>query len=150
MEHYATTFCDEQHRRNYERAFTPRNIAMWHPLLLQGVALDTDGVSDHRDSAAKAVKQERIGRSWSIRDACAAAGVSQTTWINAEKGLRISDLSRAAIERALDKPSGWFDELLAGGPAPNGHNVDEVVDLTGLTEDDKAQVRAIVERFKRR
>ena len=112
-------------------------------MLLQAVALDSGSVAEDWKNVAKAVKRERTARGWSIRDACAVADVSPTTWINAEKGMRISDLSRAAIARALDKGEEWFDELLGGGTAD-----DEVIDVTGLSADDKAHLRAIVERLK--
>lgn len=62
------------------------------------------------------VKQARLSAGWSIRDACAKAGVSTTTWINAEKGMRISPLSRQSIASALGWPDGAVDRLLQGQP----------------------------------
>lgn len=63
---------------------------------------------------AAAIRAARNARRWSIRDACAVADISPTTWINAEKGIRVSDLTRTAITQALGWPEDAFVRLAAG------------------------------------
>lgn len=115
---------------------------------MHGVAGDTAGVTDDWGAAAQAIKRERKARGWSIRDACAVADISPTTWINAEKGMRISELTQAAIERALGWPDDEITRLVSGGR--RDPDTGELIDATGLSEADKDVIRAMVERLKAR
>lgn len=102
------------------------------------------------EHAAGAVRRARSQRRWSIRDACAAAGLSPTTWINVEKGLRVSPLTQAAVAQALGWPEDAFDVLLAGEelptPPPDAESWDDL--KSSLSEEGRAAVRAVIEQLR--
>ena len=113
--------------------------------------------SEQSTELAEAVEQRRRELGLTIGDFAAAAGLTRQGLDPIRRGVvkQYEDRTLFGVARALRWAGDWYDRILAGDdPAelatPNGHDVDEVVDLTGLTEDDKAQIRAIVERFKRR
>lgn len=121
---------------------------------MQTVAVHDQSVDNNWDAVAKAVKHERLARRWSIRDACAVAGVSTTTWINAEKGMQLAPLTLTAISQAFDWPDGATDRLLAGesleSPQPTASTDDESWDdlKSSLSEEGRAAVRAIIEQLR--
>ena len=106
----------------------------------------------------QAIRRRMQELAWLQADLIRESGLSDMTIRPFQDGE--PNNSRPATRAKVAKALGWAPDaidLILDGTDPadlaiqNGRSpADEVVDLTGLTEDDKAQIRAIVERFKRR
>jgi hypothetical protein len=69
----------------------------------------------NRDQLATAIEAARLRKFKTISKACVVAGVARGTWEKAERGEKIKTFSLAAIEEALDWPTGQAQAILDGG-----------------------------------
>lgn len=95
---------------------------------------------------ASRVRQRRLELGLTQRDASIAAGVSDQTWVNVERGDKVSDRTLAGVERALGWQAGAAAGVAAGGePAVTAGPDRTVEERLAVIEAELAELRDLVE-----
>jgi transcriptional regulator with XRE-family HTH domain len=141
-------------------------VIICHHQTVTSTGADTDDLG--RQQLAELVRNRRIDRHLSVRQAAETAGVARNTWAAVEDGTRrLADNNYAGIEKALAWQSGSIADILRGGtptelpatavtatpPGPQADDADEAlirVMRSDIPDHDKARiVRLLIQERER-
>ena len=101
------------------------------------------------DNIADRVRRERLGRGWSVRQAAAAGGISNTYWGEFEDYKRsLTPLIANAVARAFGWPEDWADGVTMDELAERTFRVSDVSEISDELMKLTERVDALQDAFR--